>query len=158
MKEVFRRVSPNRAILDIVDFWRQPADHRWPALGVAAALTFCIFYFFVPENQRIVPARPNVIFISTWEEGRSQEEIMASNCESQIRQDEREALLARRAEIRQNLYSALGRATGMDVDEIAEQAQAEREQAEAEHAAAVAENSRLEEALAQIEYCEQHYG
>lgn len=158
MKQFFRRISPRRAIKDLIGQWRAPTQHRWPVLGVSLAMTFALFMFFIPKSERIVPQRPEVIFIATWEGDRTQEEIMASNCENQLRRDEREALLARRAELRRSLYSAMGRASGVDVDEMEEQARLERELAEAEELAAQQEYLQSEEAQAQLDFCEQDIG
>ncbi len=130
MKQFLRRISPKRAALDLAEHWRQPTEHRWPILGVAAAVTFALFMLFIPESQRIEPARPEVVFISTWEEGRTQQQIIASNCANQQLKDDLEARLAQRAELRRDIYMALGRATFIDVDAIEQEARAERDQAD----------------------------
>lgn len=126
MKQFLRRISPKRAALDFVGQWRQPTPHRWPILGVAIAGTFALFMLFIPESQRIEPKPPEVIYISTWEEGRSERQIIASNCANQQLKNELEAKLEQRAEIRRDMYRALGRATFIDVDEIERQVEAER--------------------------------
>jgi hypothetical protein len=134
MKQFLRRISPKRAVLDLAEQWRQPTEHRWPILGVAAAATFALFMLFIPESQRIEPKRPEVIFISTWEEGRTQQQIIASNCANQQLKDDLEARLEQRAELRRDIYMALGRATFIDVDAIEAEAQAEREREEGQEA------------------------
>lgn len=125
MKQFLRRVSPKRAALDFAEQWRQPTQHRWPILGVAVATTFSMFMLFIPESKRKDPERPEVIFISTWEEGRTQQQIIASNCANQQLKDELEERLAQRAELRRDMYKALGRATFIDVDAIEAEAEAE---------------------------------
>ncbi len=132
MKQFLRRISPKRAVLDFVEVWQQPSEHRWPVLGVAIAATFALFMLFIPESQRVEPRPPEVTWIATYDEARTREQIIRSNCENQLRQNEREDLLARRAELRRDMYMALGRATGMDVDSINREAEAERAAAEAE--------------------------
>ena len=132
MKQFLRRINPKRAAVDLVEVWQQPNEHRWPVLGVAVAATFALFMLFIPESQRVEPRPPDVTYIATYDETRTREQIILSNCENEIRQQQREELLARREELRRDMYMALGRATGMDVDAINEEAQAERAAAEAE--------------------------
>lgn len=103
----------------------------------------------IPEGERVAPARPDLIYISTFEEGRSDAEIIASNCANQELQDEIEARIAEREELRRDLYRALGRATFVDVDEMVEDAEAEQA-ANAESADTISEE---ELALSVAEYC-----
>jgi hypothetical protein len=104
---------------------------------MALAMTFAIFAVAIPDSQRGEPARPSVTYITTYAEGRTDEEIIASNIANQRRQEELIAQREAAAERRRELYRALGRATGLDVDEMereiateraAEEAAAEREQ------------------------------
>ncbi len=127
MKQFLRRISPKRAVTDFAEQWRQPTPHRWQILGVACAATFALFMLFVPDSARVPPARPDLVYISTFEEGRSDAEIIASNCANQELQDAIEARLAERAELRRDMYRALGRATFIDVDEMEAEIEAERE-------------------------------
>ncbi len=129
MKEFFKSVSPRRAVRDFAEFWRGHSEHRWPVLGVSVALTGSMIYLFAPESVRVRPEPPEVIYISTWEDGRSELEIMASNCRNQELKDELEARLAARAELRRDLYKALGRATFLDVDAMEREAEEERQRA-----------------------------
>lgn len=148
MKGFFRRISPKRAVTDFADHWAQPTPHRWGILGVAIASTFAIFMTFVPNSTRIEPRPPEVIFISTWADDRTDAEIIAANCANQRLKNEIEVRLAERAELRREMYVALGRATFVDVDSIEEDIQAER-------AAAAANPVEKEEqpGLSLEEYC-----
>ncbi len=155
MKRFLRRVSPKRAVVDFAQQWQQPTPHRWPILGVALAMTFALFMLFIPASQRIVPQRPEVIYISTFADDRSEAEIIASNCENQRFRNELEARLEERAELRRDIYKALGRATFIDVDEIEQAAADEQAAAEAEADALRAE-AGFDESLASLsleEYC-----
>jgi len=125
MRDFFRRVSPKRAVNDIVAHWQQPTEHRWPLLGVAIAATFAIFMLFIPDSKRIEPRSPEVTYITSWAPDRTDEEIIASNIENQRRKDERAALEQQRAELRKDIYRALGRATFIDVDEMEAEIEAE---------------------------------
>lgn len=130
------RISPRRGVEDFVSEWRRPQPYRWRALALAVAATFALMMMLIPANQRVEPARPNVTYINSWAADRTDEEIIASNIENQRRQDELAAIHQRRAELRKKLYRELGRATGLDVEEmereIARQEAAERAAAEAQ--------------------------
>lgn len=126
MRGFFRRISPKRAALDFAEQWRQPTPHRWQIMGVAIAATFAIFMLFIPDSQRAAPARPEITYITTLDENRSDEEIMASNIENQARKDAAEARAEEVAERKKDMYRALGRATFIDVDEMEAEIEAER--------------------------------
>ncbi|WP_271078683.1 hypothetical protein [Aurantiacibacter sp. MUD61] len=127
MKGFFRRVSPKRAVGDFAERWRQPTPHRWQILGVACAATFCLFFLLIPEGEKAPLPRPELVYISTFADDRTDAEIIASNCANQELQDAIDARLAERAELRREMYRALGRATFIDVDEMEAEIEAERE-------------------------------
>jgi hypothetical protein len=132
----WRHISPRRGVEDFVNEWRRPQPYRWRALGLAVAMTFALMMMLIPENQRVEPAKPQITYINSWRADRTDAEIIASNIENQRRREELEAIYERRAELRKKLYRELGRATGLDVDEmereIARQETAERTAAEAQ--------------------------
>ena len=125
-KKFLRLISPKRAVDDFVGHWKQPTPHRWQILGVAGALTFAMFMLLVPESQRVPPARPEVTYITTWDETRTRDEIIASNLANQERQDRIAALMQERAELRKELYRQLGRATFVDVDAMEKEIEADK--------------------------------
>ena len=114
----WRRISPRGAISDFLEEWRQPRPYRWQILGLAVAITFAGIVFLIPDSQRIPPARPDVTYITTWEEGRTDEEIAASNAANQARKDEAARLAAEREALKREAYRALARASGFDPDEL----------------------------------------
>ena len=118
---IWRRISPRGAIADFIEEWRRPQPYRWQILGLAVAITFAMMVLLIPESQRAPPARPEVTFITTWEEGRTDEEIAASNAANQERKDEAAALAAERQARRREAFRALGKASGFDVDELERQ-------------------------------------
>ena len=129
-----KRLNP---VTGAKDFWHEfsrPNPHRWPVLGASALITGTLFYAFASERTYIPPASPEVTYITSFAPDRSDEEILASNIANQERQDALAARLQEREELRRSIYRELGRATGIDVDTIEAEAQAERaaEQAEAE--------------------------
>ncbi|RPF71009.1 hypothetical protein [Aurantiacibacter spongiae] len=156
MKEFFRSVNPKRAVEDFAEQWRQPTPHRWQILGVAAAATFAIFTLFIPETQRMAPPRPEVIYITTFDENRTQGEIIAANCANQRLKDEIAARIAANDEKRREMYKTLGRATFIDVDEM----EAEIKAREAAEEAANPDDGPSDEelALSVEEYCSRATG
>lgn len=103
----------------IVDFWneiRRPTPYRWPILAVSILCSGSLLYMFTRESVLVPPEPPKVSFISTFREGRSDAEIIASNIENQKRKERREAEQAKLDEEVKAAYRALGRATGLDVD------------------------------------------
>lgn len=153
MKRILRLFSPRRAVQDFAGQWQQPTPHRWQILGVACAATFALFMLLVPGSERKVPEKPDLIYIATFDENRSEVEIIASNCANQELKDEMQALVEEQEELRRELYRALGRATFVDVDEMEAQAEAERA------AAGIPEGPTEEElALSIEEYCSRATG
>ncbi len=125
------------------DFWhefRRPNPYRWPILLVSCMITGGILSMIIWDKVRIPPPRPEVTYITSFEPGRTDEEILASNIANQQLQDERRSADEQRAEIRRQVYRDLGRATGMDVDAI--DARVARERA-AEQAAQEARRREL---------------
>ncbi|WP_120077644.1 hypothetical protein [Aurantiacibacter odishensis] len=149
MKGFFRRVSPRRAVTDFHEQWKQPTPHRWQILGVAIAATFCVFMLFIPDSQRGEIAPPDVMYISTFEEGRSEGEIIASNCANQELKNEIQAAIAANEQARREMYEALGRATFIDVDSMKEEIAEEQAAEQPEDTGPTAE----ELALSLEEYC-----
>lgn len=121
MKSFLRRISPRGAIMDFVQEWRAPNPHRWQVLGVSVAATFALMVVFMPDSQRVPPAKPEVTWITTFAPGRSDAEIVASNEANQLVKDQRAAEAAAREERRKEAFRALGRATGLDVDALEKQ-------------------------------------
>jgi hypothetical protein len=112
-------VSPVGSIGDFVEQWKQPTPYRWQILGIAVALTFTLITLLVPKTERAPPAKPTIIWINSWREGRSEQEILASNITNQKRKDADAAVEKQRVEFRKEFYRKLAKASGMDPDELA---------------------------------------
>jgi len=89
---------------------------RLGVLAIAVLMTVGLLYQFTRERVRIPPRPPEVTFISTFEPGRSDAAIEASNLANQELQERLRAEQAQREEKAKDAYRALGRATGLDVD------------------------------------------
>lgn len=149
MKAFLRQISPVGAVKDFSSEFSRPTPYRWHILGVSVAATFFVFMMFIPEDQLIEPRRPEVTYITSYAPGRSDEEIMATNIANQERKEALAAEQAEREELRKDMYRALGRATGLDVDAM--EAEIERERAANENAsqAIIERNRALRAAQAQ---------
>lgn len=122
------RFNPGPGIADFWQEFRKPTPHRWPILAVSALPILLIFYWASSEEVVNPLERPTVTYITSYAPDRSDEEIIASNIANQQEKDERRAKQEEVAERKKDLYRALGRAAGMDVDGIERDIAAEREQ------------------------------
>ncbi|MEE4288377.1 MAG: hypothetical protein V2J14_03325 [Erythrobacter sp.] len=127
----------------IVDFWtefRKPNPYRVPMLLASTVPLLIIFYWLSGEVHYKVPERPQITYITTFDPERSDAEIMASNEANQEVKEMREAAEADLANRKREIYKTLGKGLGMDVDQIAAEADARRAAeaaAEAERRAAM---------------------
>ncbi|WP_239807370.1 hypothetical protein [Croceicoccus hydrothermalis] len=129
-------INPMGAMRDFRGVWMQENPHRWRFFALAAAVTICIFGTIFGESYRIEPRAPTITYINTFEPGRSDEEIIASNIENQKRKDAlRAERAAREEEIRQR-YETVARVSGIDVEEARQQGERERAMREAREAEA----------------------
>lgn len=126
------RFNPGTGIADFWSEFRKPTPYRWPILGVSALFTCSLLYAVTKERYYYPPERPTIEYITSFEDGRSDAEIAASNEENQRRQDAIAAELEEIAERKRDLYRSLGRASGMDVDAMERQIAAERAAEETE--------------------------
>ena len=133
------RMNPVGGVTDFWEEFRRPNPYRWPVLAASLVMTGTLLAWVTQEDYFVPPAPPQVTYITTFAEGRTDEEIRRSNIENQRRKDQMAAELAAREERRKELYRALGRATGIDVDRMEAEAKAE----EAREAAAL--KARLEQ-------------
>ncbi len=115
-------VNPAGAIGDIITVFRQADHNRWRIAIAAAIVTTGIFSVMWQEGAKGPPKPPEVTYIRTFADNRSDAEIIASNRANQLQQNALNAEQAKRdAEVRK-IYKTIGRASGMDVDAIERQA------------------------------------
>lgn len=133
----------------IADFWneiRRPHPYRWPILGLSILPVAGMLYWGFNSTVYAEPERPKVTYITTLDPARSDAEIMAENLANQQIKDLRKAEEERIAARKREMYKALGKAAGMDVEEIERKAEAERA---AEEAAAAARRGGASESAGQ---------
>ena len=150
---MWRDVSPTGMIADFMTVWNQAGRNRWRIAAVSAACTFALFSFWAQEEYVGPKPMPKVDYITTFESGRSDREILESNIANQKLQDQLAAEQAERDEKVREMYKSLGRISGMDVEKAERKYQAERaakleEERKAEEAAA--ERSKIKEAMERL--------
>jgi hypothetical protein len=117
----WKNISPRGAIGDLAHEWKKPNPYRWRILAVSVAATFTMMAVLIPKSERVEPREPEVTYIATFAPGRGEAEIIASNKANQIKQDRLRAEQAARDERRKEFFRTLGRATGLDVDQLEKQ-------------------------------------
>ncbi len=128
------RLNPKAGIADFWSEFRRPNPYRWPILGVSMMITFGLMAWITQDEAVGPPVPMEVTYITTFREGRSDDEIIEGNVAAQKREDELERILAEREERKKEIYRALGRAAGMDVERIEREAAEEAARVEAEAA------------------------
>ncbi len=123
---IIDKINPVGGFSDFISEFRKPTPYRWPILGVSMLITFTIMYQIMGETMIGPPARPNVTYITSFADNRTDEEIIASNLENQKTQDAIAVLVEENEEAKRELYRTLGRASGMDVETIEREAARER--------------------------------
>lgn len=122
----WKRISPVGAAKDFSNEFLKPNPYRWRIMAVSAAATFAIFSVMWNEGAKGPPPPPEVTWITTFRPDRTDAEIIASNIANQKEKDRLAAEQAARDERVKDIYRSLGRASGMDVDRIEREAEAER--------------------------------
>lgn len=103
-----------------------PYPHRFKIMGVAAVVTIGLFSVMWQEGAAGIPRPPEVTYVDSYLEGRSEAEIVAGNVAATKARRAAEADQAASEERMRQMYKTLGRVSGMDVDAIEAKAKAER--------------------------------
>lgn len=136
----WRNINPTGAIGDFITVFRQAGSNRWRFAVLSAAMTVAVFSIMSGESWRKQRPLPEVTYINSWPVDRTEEETRAFIAANQKRKEEREELLRQYDEEGRKLWKTLGRASGMDVDQI--EAKAKTDEAAAK-AKAEAEAAKL---------------
>lgn len=126
-----RNVNPVGAIADFSSVFQEAGGNRWRIALVSAAITVGLFSVMAQESWKKPRARPTIIYISSWPADRTDAETQAFIAENQRRKDEEAKLIAAQQKIGQDVWKTLGKVSGMDVEKIAAEAEAERVKTEA---------------------------
>ncbi|WP_091146549.1 hypothetical protein [Novosphingobium sp. CF614] len=131
----WKDVNPTGMVADFREVWKQAGHNRWRFAAVSAACTFGVFYLMSTQEAKGPHPPPRITYITTLPAHRTDAEIMAENIANQKRKEAWAAEQARRDKEVRDIYKTIGRMSGMDVDKIAREADAEevaRAKAEAE--------------------------
>ncbi len=142
------RFNAKAGFADLWDYIREPRPYRFTILTVSILIPLAGIAMLAQESHFRPPDAPKVSFISTFAEGRSDEEIRQTNIENQKRKEAREAELAELRKQKVEAYKTLGRATGLDVDKMAREAEIENAR---ERAAVEARRRELYQAGAKVD-------
>lgn len=145
---MWRDVNPTGMIADFREVWRQAGQNRWRFAVVAATCTLGVFAVMMQQEASAPHQPPKVTYITVLPEHRTDAEIEASNIANQKRKEALALDQARRDADVRNLYKELGRWSGMDVDKIAREADAQN--AAEKRAELEAIRKRREEANARL--------
>lgn len=126
-----RNVNPTGAISELWFVFKQAGPNRWRFAALAAVGTVAILSVMTGQNWKKRRPLPEITYITAWPEHRTNAETQAFITENQRRKDEREALLREQEKVGQDLWMAVGRASGVDVDRMKAQADADRAAADA---------------------------
>lgn len=136
------RFNPAPGLADFWSYIRRPIPYRWPILALSVLPVAGIMAWALEQQFYAPPERPRVTYITTLEDGRSDAAIAAENAENQRIKDLRAAEEARIQDEKRRMYKALGRATGLDVDSMERNAEAERAAKDAAVKKRLDENAR----------------
>lgn len=122
----WQKINPTGAIADFRSVFRDAGPKRWPVALVAASITVGIFSIMAAESWRKPRPLPEVTYIKSWPADRTEAETKAFIAANQKEKDAREAALEAYEKEGRELWATLGKASGMDVDKIKRDAEAER--------------------------------
>lgn len=72
-----RPVSPRSAANDLWSYFRESRPHKWPILGLSAAITWVIIWAFVVDgNTNTMPTRNKIIYVQSWDANRTDAAII----------------------------------------------------------------------------------
>ena len=135
-----RHVNPSGALGEFASVFRDAGPKRWPIAALSAITAMFIFSSMAGESWKMPRKLPEITYITTFPEDWTEAESKAFREERQRQKEAREAEIAKADKETRELWEALGRASGMDVDAIEKKALAERA---AEDAAAKASAAAL---------------
>lgn len=122
---IWKDVNPAGMTADFRAVWKQAGTNRWRIAALAGACTLGVFYVMVQQEGEAPHHPPKVTYISVLPSHRTDAEIAASNAENQKVKEAWAREQARRDKDVREIYKTIGRWSGMDVDKIAREADAE---------------------------------
>ena len=144
MASFLKNIRPGGAIADFRAVYRDAGPNRWRYILLAALCTFGTFGIMaVTQNWKGERKLPEVTYINSWPADRTAAETKAFILANQKKKEAQEAREAAYAKDAQDMWMAVGRASGIDVERIKQQAEADKA---ADKAKADAANKALPQA------------
>ena len=143
-----RNINPVGALADLRTVYREAGPARWRYALLAALCTFGTFAIMATQNWVGERRLPEITYINSWPADRTDAETKAFIIANQKKKDAREKAQAESDAEAQKLWMAVGKASGMDVDAIKRQADADAAAEKAKVAALAANNAALTSARA----------
>lgn len=127
----WKNVNPAGAIGDLLQVFRDAGPHRLRYSLLAAMATLGVFSIMVTQSWKKQRQLPEVTYINSWPADRSAQETRRFIAENQKKKETLQAQEAAAAKQAQELWMAVGKASGIDVEQIKREADAEKARAEA---------------------------
>ena len=146
MASFLTNIRPGGAIADFRSVYRDAGPNRWRYVLLAALCTVGTFgIMVVTQNWKGERRLPEVTYINSWPADRTEAETKAFILANQKKKEADAARQAAYAKDAQDMYMTLGRASGMDVDAIKKQADADKaaEAAKADAASKAAPQAKV---------------
>lgn len=119
------KISATSAITEFIEVFRDAGPTRWRTMLASAAITGFLFWALTHESWRGPPPRPTITYINSWPLTRSTKQTRDFIMANQKFNDARAKEQAEADEKMRQMYKAVGRASGMDVDRIERDAKAD---------------------------------
>lgn len=122
----WQKINPTGAIGDFRQVFRDAGPKRWPIALISLAITTGVFSSLAWESWKKPRALPEVTYINSWPLDRTEAETEAYIKANQKAKEEREAAIEAYEKEGRDLWATLGKASGMDVEKMQKEAEAER--------------------------------
>lgn len=122
----WKNINPGGAISDLIVVFRDAGPKRWPIALLSAAITVGVFSTLTYESWKIPRPLPTVVYITSWPEDRTPEETAAFIKANQKAKDDQAARIEAYEAEGRKLWATVGKASGLDVEKMQKQAEAER--------------------------------
>ncbi len=122
----WKKINPGGAVSDLIVVFRDAGPKRWPIALLSAAITVGVFSSLTYESWKIPRPQPTVVYIDSWPEDRTPAETAAFIKANQKAKDEQAARIEAYEAEGRKLWATVGKASGLDVEKMQKQAEAER--------------------------------
>lgn len=122
----WKNINPSGAVSDLIVVFRDAGPKRWPIALVSAAITVGVFSTLTFESWKKPRPLPTVVYITSWPDDRTAAETAEFIKANQKAKDEQAARIEAYEAEGRKLWATVGKASGLDVEKMQKQAEAER--------------------------------